>query len=456
MSVIEDLFAGLNDQQHQAVTSTNGPCLILAGPGSGKTRVVTCRIAHLLELGVKPSEILAITFTKKAATEMQERIAELLGNTPKALTISTFHSLGFRILREQHSGSQLCVVNDKQRLAIAETILETIGHVGTSTAEVLSEISKAKNFGQSVERFSNSASSDFEKHVAHSYELYETELAEKQAIDLDDMILHPLRLFQDNQELAERYQRRYTHILIDEYQDTNGPQHDLVNLLCPRQPNLCVVGDDDQSIYGFRGSETAHIMRFVDDFPGASVTKLETNYRSTKQIVDLSSQVIERSTERYPKRLASHHGPGSEVTWRECAYEEEEQEKVGSLVSELAQEANNHRDIAILFRSGKAMAQMKAFLSKADIPCGGTKGVNLLTYHGAKGLEFPAVILPSLEENGLPSWRALQDANVDEERRLFYVGMTRAKSQLFLFSSANRNGYSRTPSRFLTELEGLI
>lgn len=435
---VRNLVAGLNDRQRQAVETTKGPCLILAGPGSGKTRVVTSRICYLLEQGVAPSQILAITFTKKAAEEMRERVAKMLGNLPSGLTICTFHSLGFRILR-QHAAvaglePEFEVLSQRKQLQIVTDICHRFGDE-SKPEEVLAEISRLKNIG---------CSADAESFVADAYPAYDEELRQRNAIDLDDMIFRTLTdVLEPNPDIATSYARRYRYIMIDEYQDTNGTQFELTKCILPAKRNLCVVGDDDQSIYGFRGSNVEHILNFADDFPGTRLIKLETNYRSTPQIVDMASEVIEMATNRYPKRLTADQHSGDPVEVQAFGDEEDEKEYILSALR------YSPDDVAILFRGNEEAQRMRNFLSSRGVRCGERDAVKLLTLHAAKGLEFDTVFIPSLEQDNIPH----AYGSPEEERRLFYVGMTRAKRHLHLSCCRERKGRPREPSKFVTEFD---
>ena len=317
---------------------------------------------------------------------------------------------------------------------------------------ILRRISLAKNLGISPAQLKLADTCYTQQCVAYVYEEYERALRDRGAVDLDDLILRPLRdVFEADEVTRAAYQRRFKYIMVDEYQDTNGPQFELTKHLVSKKRNLCVVGDDDQSIYGFRGSNVDHILHFADDFPGTRLITLETNYRSSRQIVELANQVISHADKRYPERLCSHQGEGLEITWTTVDDEERELQFLSDAIAELAEECK-YEDIAILFRGHEHAQKVKAHLMEAEIPVSRPRhtGVNLLTYHASKGLEFPTVFLPSLEEGAIPHFHAVQDGGLDEERRLFYVGLTRAKCKLRLSSSLSRRNRLVEPSRFLT------
>lgn len=628
----------LNDAQRQAVRTTQGPLLVLAGAGTGKTRVITYRIAQLLREGVDPENILAVTFTNKAAREMRERVGDLLARRPAGLTISTFHSLGVRILRTECKRTSLrsnfTIFDHSDQVAVLRGILREIRGAITSgdVNAVLSAISLAKNRFLSPADFLDESEDDFDFLVARAYGRYEEHLRSLNCVDFDDLISLPVRVLQDNEETRQQYQERFRYLLIDEYQDTNGSQYRFTQALVGPERNICVVGDDDQSIYGFRGAEMDKILRFERDFPGAAVVKLEENYRSSKSILDLANAVISNNSKRHDKILRSTLRQGLPVEWIETADEEEEVDYVLLGVQEqTSREGRQYEDIAVLLRSAHqarafeeklrlrhipytlvggqsyfdrkeirdtlaywtaaynprddvsflrilnyprrgigatavasldrlarsrgcsllealdAVAQGEGNFSRAGregavalaetfrkarshlerrqfaamcrgiledvlyreslkdlypdpLTCdarwaqvealiefvtdwekkntGGDfceflealtldpraedeskrRGVSLMTLHSAKGLEFPVVFLPGIEEDTLPHRKSVEEGDraIEEERRLFYVGITRAREKLTILTAESRVLYGkareRQPSRFLTEL----
>jgi superfamily I DNA/RNA helicase len=307
------LLEGLNPAQREAVTTTEGPLLVLAGAGTGKTRVITTRVAYLLAEGARPEEVLGVTFTNKAAREMRERLESLLGGRSgrqgRGPLLSTFHSLGMRLLRAEAEAigyrRSFTIHDTTDQTALVRTLLREVH--GTSRpgdpGAVLAAISRAKNRFLLPEALLDAAGDEYEVLVARIYSRYREHLRDLNAVDFDDLILLPVIILEGDPAAAERYRRRWRHILVDEYQDTNASQYRFLRQLVGPERNLCVVGDDDQSIYGFRGAEMDKILRFEEDFPGARVVRLEENYRSTPAVLALANAVIEGNACRRAKTL---------------------------------------------------------------------------------------------------------------------------------------------------------
>jgi len=637
-----NLLGELNEAQQKAVITTEGPLLVLAGAGTGKTRVITYRIANLLLRGVAPESILAVTFTNKAAREMRQRVSALTqGRKPRGLTLSTFHSLGVRILRAEAKTLGLrdnfTIYDSSDQVSLLRTVLRDIkGPVSAGDARgVLAKISLAKNRFASPEDLIDEATDEWEYLIGRTYVRYQESLQRLNCVDFDDLILLPVKLLQSSDEIREKYQRRYRYLLVDEYQDTNGSQYRFTHALVGPQRNICVVGDDDQSIYGFRGAEMDKILGFEQDFPGAKVVRLEQNYRSTASILGLANAVIAQNSERHDKRLRTSGPTGTPVRWLTVPGSEEEVDWIVRQILDLTLRDGRHPgDIAILLRSaiqarpfeeklrlrripyklvggqsyfdrkeirdaiaywhvahnpsddmsllrvintprrgignttvGKldemsrkreislyqalrlaadgegsltnkarsaAGALVSAFqaarekerLGRYEDMCRGLldavsyrdaltelysdpltiqsrwsaiesllesvkrfesrpggesfgaflgalalddadqeneadnkpTGLTLQTLHSAKGLEYPVVFLPGIEEEILPHRRSVEDGDhaIEEERRLLYVGITRARERLFMTTATSRRAYGRDhprrPSRFLTEL----
>jgi DNA helicase-2/ATP-dependent DNA helicase PcrA len=462
------LLEGLNSAQKEAVETIEGPLLVLAGAGSGKTRVITRRMAYLLSQGVRPESVLAVTFTRKAAEEMKARVSELLGTTLRSLTVSTFHSLGYRIIREQafrlNLGPRLSICEEKDRFGLVGRLLGELDLERPLGIEaVLSRISRAKNEGVTPEAYLEGAGSRTERVIAHIYARYQEALRERNAIDLDDMVLLPVTLLAGHERLRQAYARRWRFLLIDEYQDTNAGQYRLTKLLAGDRKNVCAVGDDDQSIYGFRGADVERVLSFEEDFEGARVIRLEVNYRSSEEIVRLGSAVIERAEKRYEKRLVPALGPSGPVDWTTTPSEDEEAGLIAEEVQALHAGAGvRFGEMAVLVRVERDGSGVMHALRRENIPCQRGQGrreddgVSVLTIHQSKGLEFPVVFLPAMEDGTLPHYYALEDGQeaIEEERRLLYVAITRAKARLFLSSCGSRNRHERRPSRFLSDISG--
>jgi DNA helicase-2/ATP-dependent DNA helicase PcrA len=455
----EELLSSLNEQQRNAVQCTEGPLLVLAGAGTGKTKVISTRIAYLLQRGVAPHQILAVTFTRKAAAEMKMRIAQLLDRTPFGLTVSTFHSLGFRILRELTSG-ELRVVEEVEKLKLIQSLV-SLFRLDLDPEHTLYQISRAKNSGLSPADVRERATTPEEEDLAVCYAAYSEELRSKGVIDLDDMISLPADRLRRSAVAQARYARRWRYVLIDEYQDTNRAQYQLMRSILGDNSNICVVGDDDQSIYGFRGATVERILSFKEDFPNATSIALEMNYRSHAEIISLANSIIARAKKRHPKRLVSHLGPGARIEWKRVGHEEAEAHYIAAQIRSLVATGEfSFSDIGVIARVSQATETIRNVLKACAVPCvvgKGTPGesaVTVMTLHQAKGLEFPVVFIPALEEDTLPHYYAVKEgpAAIEEERRLLYVAVTRAKKRLFLTSSASRNGHDRSISRFIREL----
>ncbi len=371
----ERLLEGLNDQQRQAVETTEGPLLVLAGAGSGKTRVLTVRVAYLMKVkGVPPWNILAVTFTNKAAREMQERIGQLVGTVSDDMWIGTFHRLCVRILRRESPrigyATTFSILDAPDQLAVVKQALRELNLDPNrfDPRSVLAAISNAKNALLSPERFEGQADNFLQKIVAQVYHVYQQRLAAYQVMDFDDLIFQTVRLFQEHPDVLETYQRRFQYIHIDEYQDTNRAQYLLVRMLADKHQNLCVVGDADQSIYRWRGADMGNILRFQEDYPEATVIKLEQNYRSTQRILDAANHVIVHNRQRHEKRLWTANGEGEPI--HQFIAEDEHQE-ASFIVDEIrrhVREGRRYSDFAVLYRTNAQSRVLEETLNKAHIP----------------------------------------------------------------------------------------
>ncbi len=365
----------LNAAQLEAVTTLSGPLLVLAGAGSGKTRVVTYRIARLIGHGVRPERILAVTFTNKAAAEMQQRVAALLGKGKKEKPeVSTFHSLCVRILRRNihHLGypAQFAIYDRGDQESVARAALREI-RVGDGLlrpGDLLALISRWKNASVRPDRASATAQTDKEHLAAAAYRRYQKTLKAQGAVDFDDLLLLTEELFSRLPEIRQAEARRFDHLLIDEYQDTNGSQYRIVKALAGGHRNLCVVGDDDQSIYGWRGAEVRHILRFRDDWPEAKVVWLEVNYRSTREIIAWANRLIGFNKLRHAKVLrATSRGEPPRI----LQFDSEELEAKGvveEIQTRLQGQGVQPREVAILFRTNEQPRVFEAELRRTKIP----------------------------------------------------------------------------------------
>jgi len=634
------LLAGLNPEQRAAVLHTEGPLLVLAGAGSGKTRVITVRIAHLVAQGVPPERVLAVTFTNKAAREMRARLGALIGPERAGLPfVGTFHSFCVDVLREHGRlvglARAFTISDGADQLALLRGVLRGLNVEGATiqAGDLQARISLLKSRLIGPESFLAKAADDKDELVGRAFTRYEEELARSRSVDFDDLLLRTLQCLRKEDGPLAALRARFRYVLVDEYQDTNEPQYEIVRAIAGAHRNLCVVGDDDQSIYGWRGADVARILGFEKDFPGAKVVRLETNYRSTEPILRAANRVIAHNRARHPKELRSALGPGDPLQLVVAEGESEEAEHVArEIVALVGRGAARFGDFAVLFRTGPqarpfeehfrargipyvlvggrsffdrkevrdVLAYLKllvqpadelAFARAANTPprglgekslervlvhaatkrlslaeafeqAGTIEGVSpgaaaagrdlcrllatvrnetgltlvarierlldavgyraeverlypdplertrrwaaveellalarnfagrrkdsaladflraltleeqdddpreegerrsatLMTLHSAKGLEFPRVYLVGLEEGLLPHRRSVAEGNVEEERRLMYVGITRAQRSLTLTHCKGRARFGRgedsLPSRFLFELKG--
>lgn len=364
MEKSDKILDGLNDAQRDAVETLSGPLLILAGAGSGKTKTLTHRIANLVRHGVMPEEILALTFTNKAAKEMRERLSRLLGvpnNYVFMPWMGTFHSICVKILRIEANEAGLdrnfVIYDADDRTALIRRVMRglKIGDKMLKPKMVESAISRAKNDGVAPDEYLATAYYPNQRNIALIYAEYEKERKKAKAVDFDDLLVEVARLLNDKVEVRERWQGRFRHILIDEYQDTNRIQYEMLRLLVNKERNICVVGDDWQSIYSWRGADFTNILNFERDFPGAKVIKLEENYRSTQNILDASQKVIMKNTQRSDKALFTRAGAGAPVNIKKLRDEQAEAQWVAG---QIKQSGRPLADFAVLYRTN---AQSQAF-----------------------------------------------------------------------------------------------
>ena len=389
------IYETLNDMQQKAVYHTEGPLLILAGAGSGKTRVLTHRIAYLIgEKGVNPWNILAITFTNKAAQEMRERVDQIVGNDGGSVWVSTFHSTCVRILRRYidrlgYDNNFTIYDTDDQKTLMKDVCRRLdVDTKQYKERALLAAISHAKDELLTPDDMERNAGGDFrEKRIAEIYREYQVSLRRNNALDFDDLIVKTVELFQKCGEVLEYWQDRFRYIMVDEYQDTNTAQFKFVSLLASRYENLCVVGDDDQSIYKFRGANIGNILGFERVFPGAKVIRLEQNYRSTQNILNAANEVIANNAERKPKRLWTENPEGDKIHFRQFMNGFEEAEYVVGDIAKGRREGRfQYRDCAVLYRTN---AQSRLFEEKcllANIPYKIVGGVNFYARKEIKDL----------------------------------------------------------------------
>jgi DNA helicase-2/ATP-dependent DNA helicase PcrA len=585
----DTLLKDLNSEQQKAVLATDGPMIILAGAGSGKTRVLTFKVMYLMqEKKVAPEEILMITFTNKAAAEMKERMGKMLAASSLPW-IATFHALCAKILRRESKylgfSNRFIIYDSQDQL---EAIKEAMNKLQISTKDfkpysILSTISQAKNELLTATEYLNFARGYFQETVAKIYPVYQAILKENDALDFDDLILHTIKLFRENEKILQQYQSRFRYILIDEYQDTNRAQYTLSKMIAARWKNVCVVGDFSQSIYSWRGADYRNLMKFKDDFVGTQTFSLSQNYRSTQKILDGASTVISKNTTHPVLKLWTENPDGEEIEVYESGNEQEEADFIIRTVANLG--FKNLNKVAILYRTNAQSRVIEEALLHHGLPyllIGGMRfydrkeikdilgylriicnpkdmvsykrlekigktrlknfhafqetladkedmktidyldgvvratnyldlydekveedrarlenikelrsvaiefpdlpdflenvalveqeyhsdkqegaekknAMTLMTLHAAKGLEFPIVFMIGMEEGLFPHSRSLMDkGELEEERRLCYVGMTRAKEKLFLTYARRRLFFGQrttnTVSRFVLEL----
>ena len=368
------MFNKLNDKQKEAVMHVDGPCLVLAGAGSGKTRVLTERIVNLINNGVSPYNILAITFTNKAAREMRERVYNSIEEEANKIFIGTFHSLGLKIVRENASvigySNNVTIldrddVNTLIKRFMKELNLDTEHYPVKS---ILNKISFAKNEGLSPEEFDKFAKAPLDMAACKVYKMYESALKRSNSVDFDDLLILPLRIFKKDKSVLEKYQEHFKYILVDEYQDTNMVQYDMCKLLASKYRNLFVVGDMDQSIYSFRFANYMNVINFEKDNKDAKVIVLDENYRSTNNILNAANDVIKNNKERKEKNLWSSKGNGDKIKYIRCDNEQEEASTVVRLTKELLDKGEKPSEIAVLYRTnGQSRVFEEAFL-KENIP----------------------------------------------------------------------------------------
>jgi DNA helicase-2/ATP-dependent DNA helicase PcrA len=371
-----DLFQDLNPPQREAVTHTAGPLLVLAGAGSGKTRVLAHRIAYLLSVaGVPPYRILAVTFTNKAAGEMADRVRGLVGDASGGMWMGTFHSICARLLRAEgrHLGisPNFTIYDDQDQALLLKGVLRDLGLTQSrlTPASVRSRISWAKSNLLAPEDFEKMAAGPFDRRVVLAYHAYEAALRASNALDFDDLISMPVRLLRQSSEALERNARRFTFILIDEYQDTNKAQYELVHLLSSQYKNICAVGDDDQSIYRWRGADITNILNFERDFPDAVVIRLEQSYRSTKTILAASHAVIRQNKHRKEKNLWTENDVGRKLVVSGVMNEQDEGRFVVDTVEQIARdEDRSYAEFVVLYRTNAQSRALEDALRRRAVP----------------------------------------------------------------------------------------
>ena len=375
----------LNPQQREAVEAVDGPVLILAGAGSGKTRVITYRIVHLIEnKGIEPDSILAVTFTNKAAAEMAERVGSLLGGrTLRKPLIATFHSFCVRVLRRDIEAMKIggagykkdfAIYDESDQQAVVKSVMRRLGldDKQLKPSAVLSRISWAKNHMLDPQEMYLQSADPITEKVAHIFEEYRKELRKANALDFDDLLLEAVRLLKSSSEVRERYQRRYEYLLIDEYQDTNRPQYELIKLLAGSRHNVCVVGDEDQSIYSWRGADIRNILEFEKDFPEARIIRLEQNYRSTQAILEAASAVVSNNVKRKGKTLWTARQGGNNIGYYEAPDGENESlfaaDYISRYLKKAGEEGAENIRVAVLYRLNSQSRLIEEAMRRYQLP----------------------------------------------------------------------------------------
>ena len=376
MSKKDSLIQGLNQKQKEAVMNINGPLLIMAGAGSGKTRVLTHRIAYIIhEKDINPWNILAITFTNKAAREMKERVVGILGSSGEDVWVSTFHSMCVRMLRRDVDAigynRNFTILDSSDQLTLMKRILkeENIDPKKYDPRSMIGAISNAKNELLTPELYAERYTGFFEKVVGTCYKRYQKELRQNQAMDFDDLIMLTIRLLKENPEILKFYQNKFQYIHVDEYQDTNHAQYTLVNMLAERFKNLCVVGDADQSIYGWRGADMQNILDFEKDYPDATTILLEQNYRSSKNILQAANSVIDKNDNRKKKALWTDNDEGEKIIYFRGETERDETQFIVSNVQKFINEqGKKYGDFCVLYRTNAMSRVVEETFLKSNIP----------------------------------------------------------------------------------------
>ena len=373
---MNDLLKELNNKQYEAVTNTEGPCLVIAGAGSGKTKVLTHKVAYLISQGVKPWEILAITFTNKAANEMKNRVQKLVGEQAADIWMGTFHSICVKILRKQIDrigfDTSFVIFDTTDQKSLVKKIIkqQNLDDKIYSDKSIMYEISNAKNDMLEPGDYAAKVKGDFRKEkIAEIYEIYQRMLHENNAIDFDDIINFTIKILLNNPDLLEYYTSKFKYILVDEYQDTNKAQFMLVSILASKYGNITVVGDNDQGIYSFRGADITNILNFERDFPGTKIIKLEQNYRCTQNILNIANEVIRNNETKYEKKLWTDNEQGNKPEVHRADNEYDEASFIVSKINKLKmEEYYKYSDFAVLYRMNSQSRSIEDIFRRENIP----------------------------------------------------------------------------------------
>lgn len=365
----------LNERQREAVVTTEGPILIIAGAGSGKTRVLTTKVAYLVqEKKVNPSHILAITFTNKAAKEMKDRVIGMLGSIAYTIPISTFHSFGLQLIKENYEElgykPNFTIMDSDDTLTIIKKIIKELGYDPKeyNPKAIRNKISGAKNELMDAKEYEKYAATTYEEVVVKVYERYQKKLKANNSFDFDDLLMKPIELFQSHPEILKKYQERFEYILIDEYQDTNQAQYMLTKMLSAKYKNICVVGDDSQAIYAWRGANYKNILNFEKDFKDTKVILLEENYRSTQNILNVANNIIKNNKQKKEKNLWTSNEEGVKIKYHKADNEKDEAFYVTTEIQNLLKKGVKEKEIAVLYRTNAQSRNMEEMLLKENIP----------------------------------------------------------------------------------------
>lgn len=365
----------LNDTQLEAVRTTDGPILILAGPGSGKTRVITYKIAYLLEENkAKPWEILAITFTNKAAKEMKMRLENLIEEDIKSMQISTFHSFGLRIIKENHEffnlNKNFTILDETDSISVIKKIVKemNLDEKQYNARSIKHKISSAKNELIDSKKYKMYARTLIDENIAKVYEKYQEKLLRSSTVDFDDLLMLPIELFKKNKEALEHYQNKYKYVFIDEYQDTNEAQYLLSKMISEKRNNICVVGDECQSIYSWRGANFKNILNFEKDYENAKVILLEQNYRSTKRIIEAANSVIKHNKEKKDKHLWTDNSEGTKIKYMRCYDEKDEVLNIINQIKHFKEEGIPYKEMVVLYRTNAQSQSIERGFLENTIP----------------------------------------------------------------------------------------
>ena len=368
------MLENLNKEQLDAVTTIDGSLLILAGAGSGKTKVLTTRIAYLIEQGISPENILAITFTNKAAKEMKERLTNLIGIRSYQMQISTFHAFGLVIIKENYDllgyKNNFTIIDSEDSLTLIKKILKDLDLDPKiyNPKAIKNRISGAKNELIDYRQYEKYVNTEFEEVVLKVYERYQKKLKTNNSFDFDDLLIMPIKLFKDNPLVLQKYQQRYKYILVDEYQDTNEAQYILIKMISAKYQNICAVGDPDQTIFSWRGANYRNILNFEKDYPQTKVVKLEKNYRSTQNILNAANDIISNNKERKEKNLWTDSEQGSKIIHHQAIDEKDEASFVVNEIKKLINNGQDKDEIAVLYRTNAQSRNIEEALLKENVP----------------------------------------------------------------------------------------